>query len=97
MIHPGDAATLDLADGDLARVSNDIGSVEIPVEITEDMMPGVISIPHGFGHDKKGTRLSVASERPGISMNDLTDPELTDPLSGNAVLNGVPVEIEKVA
>ena len=59
-------------------------------------MPGVISIPHGFGHGKKGVKLSVAAERPGISVNDLTDPRVIDKLSGNAVLNGVPVSIERV-
>jgi len=63
--------------------------------ITEDIMPGVVSIPHGFGHDRKGVKLSVAAGNPGVSMNDLTDPAIVDDLSGNAVLNGVPVSIKK--
>ena len=96
MIHPDSAKALGLGDGDMARVHNAVGSVEIETEITDDLMPGVISIPHGFGHGKKGVKLSVAAERPGISVNDLTDPRVTDKLSGNAVLNGVPVSIERV-
>ena len=61
----------------------------------DDLMPGVISIPHGYGHGRKGVKLSVAQERPGVSVNDLTNPALKDKLSGNAVLNGVPVQIER--
>ncbi len=96
MIHPDSAATLGLADGFMARVFNSIGSVELETEITDDLMPGVISIPHGYGHGKKGVKLSVANERPGVSINDLTDPNIVDKLSGNAVLNGVPVNVERV-
>ena len=96
MIHPDSADSLGLADGDMALVHNTTGSVEIITEITDDVMPGVISIPHGFGHGKKGVKLSVAQERPGVSCNDLTDPGIIDKLSGNAVLNGVPVSVERV-
>jgi len=94
MIHPDSAQDLGLADGDMARVQNSVGTVEIVTEITDDVMPGVISIPHGFGHGQKGVKLSVAQERPGVSCNDLTDPGIIDKLSGNAVLNGVPVSVE---
>lgn len=97
MINPADAKTLGLADGDMATVSNHVGTVELPAEITEDIMQGVVSIPHGFGHGRKGVKLSVAATNPGVSMNDLTDPALVDDLSGNAVLNGVPVQISKAA
>ena len=95
MIHPDDADDLGLADGDMARVFNQVGTVEIETEVTDAVMPGVISIPHGYGHGKKGVKLSIASERPGVSVNDLTDPAIIDRLSGNAVLNGVPVQIER--
>jgi len=95
MIHPDSAAALGLSDGAMAKVSNSIGTVELTTELTEDVMPGVISIPHGYGHGKKGVRLSIASERPGVSINDLTDPGIIDKLSGNAVLNGVPVEVSR--
>jgi len=97
MINPEDAVALGLADGDMAIVSNHVGTVELPTEITEDIMQGVVSIPHGFGHGRKGVKLSVAASNPGVSMNDLTDPALIDDLSGNAVLNGVPVTIAKAA
>lgn len=97
MIHPDDAANLGLNDGEMAEVSNHVGTVELPIEITEDMMPSVVSIPHGYGHGRKGVKLSIAAEKPGVSMNDLTDPAIIDDLSGNAVLNGVPVKIKKAA
>lgn len=96
MIHPDDAAARGIAEGDLVRITSRVGSVEVTAEISEDVMPGVISLPHGFGHDKPGTRLSVAGRRPGVSLNDLTDPQAMDPISGNAVLNGTPVTLEKV-
>ncbi|MDM7927040.1 molybdopterin oxidoreductase family protein [Blastomonas fulva] len=96
MIHPDDAVAHGVTDGDLVRITSRVGSVEVAAEISEDVMPGVISIPHGFGHDKPGTRLSVAGRRPGVSLNDLTDPQAMDPISGNAVLNGTPVTLERV-
>jgi anaerobic selenocysteine-containing dehydrogenase len=67
--------------------------VEVPVEVTENVMPGVVSIPHGWGHDVDGIRMSVAREHPGTNSNLLADETLVDPLSGNAVLNGIPVEL----
>jgi anaerobic selenocysteine-containing dehydrogenase len=96
-VHPDDAARRGLADGDVARVRSRAGEVEIPVEVTADVMPGVVSIPHGWGHDVDGVRLRVASAHPGVNSNVLADEMLIDPLSGNAVLNGIPVEIEPVA
>jgi len=97
MMHPDDAAGLGLSDGDMAEVSNHVGAVELPIEITEDIMPSVVSMPHGYGHGRKGVKLSIAAEKPGVSMNDLTDPAIVDDLSGNAVLNAVPVQIKKAA
>lgn len=96
MIHPDDAAVYGIVDGDRVRVTSRVGAVEVAAEISEDVMRGVISVPHGFGHDKPGTKLSVAQQRPGVSLNDLTDPQAMDPISGNAVLNGTPVTLEKV-
>ncbi len=72
------------------------GEVEAPVELTEAIMPGVISIPHGWGHDEDGMRMSVASSHAGVNSNVLADESLVDPLSGNAVLNGIPVEVTAV-
>ena len=97
MINPRDAETLNLADGDLASVSNKVGAVELPVEITDDVMEGVVSIPHGYGHGREGVKLSLAAEHAGVSLNDLTDPSQMDPLSGNAVLNGTPVDVRAAA
>ncbi len=97
LVHPTDAARLGLADTDLAQVTSRVGSVRVPVEVTGDIMQGVVSLPHGFGHGRKGVRLSVAarSENAGVSANDLTDDKLIDELSGNAALSGVPVEVAR--
>ena len=92
-MHPEDLAALALTDGQLVEVRAAVGSVRIPVQATETMMRGVVSLPHGFGHHRAGTRLGVAEERPGVSYNDLTDARAVDAVSGNAALNGVRVEI----
>jgi anaerobic selenocysteine-containing dehydrogenase len=73
------------------------GCVEVPVEVTADIMPGVVSIPHGWGHDVPGMRMTVARAHPGVNSNLVADETLLDPLSGTAVLNGIPVELEPVA
>jgi anaerobic selenocysteine-containing dehydrogenase len=96
-VHPDDAARLGLADGELARVSSRAGSVEVPVEVTDAVMPGVVSIPHGWGHDHAGLDLAVASEHAGTNSNVLTDELAVEPLSGTAILNGIPVELERAA
>jgi len=92
-VHPSDAERLALSDGGLARVTGRVGSVEARVEITDTIMPGVVSLPHGWGHDHAGTQLQVAAQQPGVNSNRLTDEERLDPLSGNAVLNGIPVAV----
>ena len=96
-VHPDDAARLGLADGATARVTSRAGSIEVPVEVTEDVMPGVVSIPHGWGHDTAGAQLRVAREHAGVNTNVLTDEHDLEPLTGTAVLNGIPVELEAVA
>ncbi|HWI31927.1 MAG TPA: molybdopterin oxidoreductase family protein [Microbacterium sp.] len=95
-IHPEDAARLGVADGDDARVSSSVGSIEVAVELTDAIMPGVVSIPHGWGHDAPGVRLDVARRHAGVNSNVLADESQVDPLSGNAVLNGIPVELAPV-
>jgi anaerobic selenocysteine-containing dehydrogenase len=92
-LNPQDAARLGLDDGNLATVTSKVGSVELPVSLSERIRPGVVSIPYGWGHAMPGTQLSVASQRPGVNTNLLTDSGPIDPLSGNAVLNGIPVEV----
>ncbi|MES2942274.1 MAG: molybdopterin dinucleotide binding domain-containing protein, partial [Pseudomonadota bacterium] len=98
LLHPLDAARLGLAEGALAKISSSQGrkKIEAQIHITDSMMPGVVSLPHGWGHDKPGARLAVAAERPGVNLNDLLDDQLRDPLSGNAVLGGVAVEMSAV-
>lgn len=94
MVHPRDAQRLGLADGGMARITSQNGSVEARVQLSEAMMPGVVSLPHGWGHDLPGTQLELASRRPGANLNALLGDQLRDPLSGNAVLSGVAVELQ---
>ncbi|WP_329259095.1 molybdopterin oxidoreductase family protein [Actinoallomurus sp. NBC_01490] len=95
-VHPDDARRLGLADTGTAEVSSDAGTVKVEVEITDEVMPGVVSLPHGWGHGRSGTRASVAAAHAGVSANALTDPRIRDPLSGNAVLNGIPVRVRPI-
>jgi anaerobic selenocysteine-containing dehydrogenase len=97
LVHPADAKRLGLADGALARISNQGRSIEAQVQVSAEMMPGVVSLPHGWGHGLPGTRMALAAERPGANLNTLLDEDWRDPLSGNAVLSGVPVELHAVA
>ncbi|WP_034213814.1 molybdopterin oxidoreductase family protein [Actinoplanes subtropicus] len=93
-VHPTDAARLALADGDRAEVTSRAGAVNARVEVTDAVMPGVVSLPHGWGHGVPGTRLAVAAEHPGVNSNVLTDELAIDRLSGNSVLNGIPVAVK---
>ncbi|MFI1151882.1 molybdopterin-dependent oxidoreductase [Streptomyces sp. NPDC020817] len=92
-VNPEDAGRLGLTEGGLARITADGGSLEVPVEVTDTVRTGVVSLPHGWGHDRDGARLSVASAAPGVNVNQLLDGSRLDPLSGTAVLNGFPVEL----
>jgi anaerobic selenocysteine-containing dehydrogenase len=93
-IHPSDAAKLGIEDGSTVRLRSRAGALEVPVRLTDALMPGVVSLPHGYGHRGEGIALKIASDHAGVSCNDLTDPAEIDPLSGNAVLSGVPVRVE---
>ena len=92
-IHPTDADERGIADGGRAAVRSRVGEVIADVEITDIVMPGVVSLPHGWGHDRPGARLGVAARHAGVNTNLLTDPLAMDPLSGTSVLNGIPVEV----
>ncbi|MEA2400435.1 MAG: hypothetical protein QOK00_838, partial [Thermoleophilaceae bacterium] len=92
-VHPDDAERLGLEEGGRAVVSSAAGRIEAPVELTDGIMPGVVSIPHGWGHDAPGVKMGVASRHAGVNSNVLSDESQVDPLSGNAVLNGIPVEV----
>ncbi len=95
-INPADAARLSISNGQTVRVRSRVGAVELPAELTDDMMPGVVCMPHGYGHNRPGIRMDVAEQHAGVSANDLSDERVVDELTGNAVLSGVPVWVEAV-
>ena len=95
-VHPADATRLGLADGEPATVSSRVGEIEIEVEVTQDVMPGVVSIPHGWGHDDPNAAMAVAAAQAGVNSNVLADELEVEPLSGTAVLNGIPVRLAPV-
>ncbi|HSN27856.1 MAG TPA: molybdopterin-dependent oxidoreductase [Kofleriaceae bacterium] len=97
LVHPDDAARTGVRDGGRARVSRADKTIDVIVEVTRDIAPGVVSLPHGWGHGQAGTRLAIAAERPGANLNAILDDTLRDPLSGNAVLGGVAVELAPLA
>ena len=93
LVNPDDATRYGLADGGRARVSSEAGSIEVPVEVTDEMMSGVVCLPHGWGHDKPGTKLSVAREHAGVNNNLLAPSHFVDKISNNHAVNGIPVEV----
>lgn len=96
MLHPDTAKAHAIEDGQEVRVTSRVGSVIITAEVTNELMPGVVSIPHGFGHARKGVKQKIAQAHAGVSVNDLTDETLIDELCGNAAVNGVPVQLEAI-
>lgn len=93
LIHPEDAASRGVEDGGSVTVSSRVGEVEVRAEVDDSVMPGVVSLPHGWGHGRKGVKLSVATAHAGVSINDLTDELHIDELTGNSGFSGVPVEV----
>ncbi|MFO8048665.1 MAG: molybdopterin dinucleotide binding domain-containing protein, partial [Desulfosudaceae bacterium] len=93
-IHPEDADSRGIGTGEQVRLTSSVGSITVETEVTDRIMAGVVSLPHGWGHDRPGIGLRVAAEYPGVSINDITDEKRLD-LSGNAAFSGVPVKIEK--
>jgi anaerobic selenocysteine-containing dehydrogenase len=96
LMNRDDALRLGIADGQRVRVRSRVGSIEAIAELGDEMMPGVVSLPHGWGHDREGVQIETAQRHPGVSINDLTDEAAVDALSGNAVFNGTPVSVEPV-
>ena len=96
MIHPKDAIKAGLNGSNIVRIKSRVGTIEIPYELTENIIQGTVSVPHGWGHIGD-IQLDVASSNAGASINDLTDDQFIDQLTGNAALNGVEVEIERVS
>jgi anaerobic selenocysteine-containing dehydrogenase len=93
LVNPADAERFGLADSEPAVLSSAAGEIEVPVEVTDQMMPGVVSLPHGWGHSRTGVRLGVASKHPGASINDVTDEQFVDELTGTAALSGQRVKL----
>ena len=93
LIHPEDASAAGVEDGGVARVRSVAGEIEVSAEVSDEMTPGVVCLPHGFGHDKEGARLSVAAQHAGVCSNILAPGTLVDVPSGNAVVNGIPVTV----
>lgn len=93
LMSPADADRLGLRHGRLVAVESRVGRVALPLVVSDEMMPGVVSMPHGFGHSRGGVRMRNAAERPGVSMNDLTDESVVEGMVGNGVLTGVPVRV----
>ena len=93
MMNEEDARKLKVTDHQEVRVSSRVGEVVVPVEISNKIMPGVVSFPHGYGHCREGTRMSTAEAHAGVSINDLTDDQQIDPLTGNAAFSGQRVRI----
>jgi anaerobic selenocysteine-containing dehydrogenase len=96
LVHPLDAERLKLQDGSLAHIASGPRSIQAQVQISSEMMPGVVSLPHGWGHNLPGAQLKLAAERPGANLNALLDDQLRDPLSGNAVLGGVAITMQAI-
>ncbi|MSO59957.1 MAG: molybdopterin oxidoreductase family protein [Ilumatobacteraceae bacterium] len=96
-VHPDDAMRLGLSDGINARITSRVGTIDVPVEVTESIRRGVVSLPHGWGHNVQGARMSVAAKKAGVNSNVLTDSQAMDPLSGTSVLNGIPVVVQSLA
>ncbi|MFM7262319.1 MAG: molybdopterin dinucleotide binding domain-containing protein, partial [Acidimicrobiales bacterium] len=95
-VHPDDAAGLGVSTGSVVRVTSRVGSVDVTAEVTDSVRRGVVSLPHGWGHNVPGTRMAVAAEKAGVNSNILTDDRTLDPLSGNASLNAIPVTLQAV-
>ena len=93
LMHPADAASRSLRDGATVRIAARVGSVDAELSVSDEMMPGVVSLPHGWGHGRAGTQLRVAAQHPGVSINDLTDDQAIDSLTGNAAFSGVTVTV----
>lgn len=96
-IHPADAAGRGIADGDAVLLASRVGEIRVTAQVTERVMPGTVCLPHGFGQGREGVRLSIAAALPGASYNDVSDEAAVDPLSGNAALNALPVQVSKAS
>ena len=97
LMHPSDLEQRDLSDNSQVCIKSRVGEVVTEVLASDEVMPGVVSLPHGWGHQRAGVNLAIATEQDGVSCNDLTDNKFVDQASGNAALNGVPVKVFAVS
>jgi anaerobic selenocysteine-containing dehydrogenase len=97
LVHPEDAARAGVRDGDTALLTSRVHRGPVPVRFSDEMRPGVVSLPHGWGHAAAARTLRVAGSRPGVSFNDWSDDATTEPVVGQSILNGVPVRLEAQA
>ena len=93
LMHPDDLSAREIEPGSQVRIQSRVGEVVTEVLASDEVMPGVVSLPHGWGHQRKGVNLAIAAAQDGVSCNDITDNKLIDQISGNAALNGVPVKV----
>ena len=93
LMHADDATKRGVTTGDLVTVTSSGGQIEVPVEVTDEIMPGVVSMPHGWGHGKPGTRHVGRQRLAGVNTNMLSPPTFIDEPSGNGALNGIPVTV----
>jgi anaerobic selenocysteine-containing dehydrogenase len=96
LMNPHDAESRGLQDNQQVCVRSRVGEIELPLEISDEMMPGVVSIPHGWGHGRPGVQMATAQQHAGVSINDLTDEQMLDELTGNAAFSGVPVTVHAI-
>ena len=94
LIHPNDAKKRNITNGDLVEIKSRVGSVKIIADVNDEICEGVISMPHGWGHHRKGIKLDIAAANPGVSINDLTDDQFVEKLTGVAIFSGVDVEVK---
>jgi anaerobic selenocysteine-containing dehydrogenase len=97
LMHPDDLGRYGFTPGQRVKLTSRVGSLEVEVAGTDEVMPGVVSLPHGWGHGRDGVALAVAQAHAGVSVNDLTDDAFVDAVSGNAALNGLPVRVAALA
>ena len=96
-MHPQDLERLEIENESMVKVTSRVGEIMTQVLASDDMMPGVVSLPHGWGHNMKGVKMSIATEQQGVNCNVLTDDQFIDQASGNAALNGVPVSVSALS
>jgi anaerobic selenocysteine-containing dehydrogenase len=95
-VHSSDLNALNLVDGEEVILRSRVNEIKVQIEMSDEVMPGVVCLPHGWGHDRQGIKLEVAERHAGVSFNDVSDDQACDPVTGNAILNGIPCGLYKL-